>query len=590
MPRLYTAKEAAAIIADDISEEDFNGGDGYQSDDEEIPTVVEEVDDPSDNGSTSSDESIEEPNVGASITYRAVDGTQWTSEPPRPASYRASNNVRINPGPTNLTKYLREPEEFFHYFLRETTMNSIALNTNIRLAELVNDADREHENTNRDVSGDEIYSYCGTLLLLGVLKKRDVDTSELFKDGEDNIHRVHHVVTTFSRERFRMLSRYLTFDNPENRQERGKTQGKFFKIADVFSSFSSQVRLAYEPGTHLCIDECLYPFRGRCSFIQYMPQKPAKYGLKFWVMSDCESKIIINIMPYVGKEGGVVQVGLAHNVVLQLSAPFADEWRNITTDNYYTSVSLANELWENKYTLLGTLKKNSKGIPVDAKQLSEREPNTSKFYFNGKQSVVSYCPKRKKVVMLLSTQHHDKGIDADTHEKQKPKMITCYNSTKGTVDRNDQSFAHFSVRRRTCRWTMRTFHFIVDAAALNSYHLFIEVHDNEYIKQRLGSQKTQWRRAFLEILAKQLMAREMSRRHQAFVETRWLGCQKNLRTSYGICGFNIGPVAAIAMRNPQTRRRCSLCGRDKDRKVATFCSECFEATCAEHGRFVCNRH
>ena len=145
----------------------------------------------------------------------------------------------------------------------------------------------------------------------------------------------------------------------QDRRQRAQLQGKCFKMADVFSNFSNQIRIAYEPSAHLCIDECLYPFRGHCSFIQYMPQKPAKYGLKFWVMSDCESSIIVNILPYSGKEGGVVQRGLAQRVVMQLSSPFANQWRNITFDNYYTSVALAEELWKNKFTSLGTLKPNS---------------------------------------------------------------------------------------------------------------------------------------------------------------------------------------------------------------------------------------
>ena len=295
-----------------------------------------------------------------------------------------------------MTQNLKEPEDFFRYFLCESIIKFVALNTNHRLAEEFDDIRREHESIGRDVTTDEIYSYCGTLILLGVLKKRDVGIFQLFSNEEDNIHRVHYVNATFSRERFRMLSRYLTFDNPQDRRQRAQLQGKYFKMADVFSNFSNQIRIAYEPSAHLCIDECLYPFRGHCSFIQYMPQKPAKYGLKFWVMSDCESSIIVNILPYSGKEGGVVQRGLAQRVVMQLSSPFANQWRNITFDNYYTSVALAEELWKNKFTSLGTLKLNSKGIPNDAKQNTDRAIHSSKFYFNGKQNIGVLLPEAKE--------------------------------------------------------------------------------------------------------------------------------------------------------------------------------------------------
>ena len=42
------------------------------------------------------------------------------------------------------------------------------------------------------------------------------------------------------------------------------------------------------PGDNITVDEQLVPFRGRCSFIQYMPSKPDKYGIKiFWA---CDSE------------------------------------------------------------------------------------------------------------------------------------------------------------------------------------------------------------------------------------------------------------------------------------------------------------
>ncbi len=41
-----------------------------------------------------------------------------------------------------------------------------------------------------------------------------------------------------------------------------------------------QLPFLYDPGPHITVGECLVPFRGR--FRQYMPSKPAKYGIKIW--------------------------------------------------------------------------------------------------------------------------------------------------------------------------------------------------------------------------------------------------------------------------------------------------------------------
>ena len=80
---------------------------------------------------------------------------------------------------------------------------------------------------------------------------------------------------------------------------------------------------------------------------------------------------------------------------------------------------------------------------------------------------MSYCFKMKKVVILLSTQHHDKSITNSTGDKKKPNILTYYNSTKGTVDRNDKSMDNYCERLRYNCWTMKTSKFLIDAVALN---------------------------------------------------------------------------------------------------------------------------
>jgi len=51
----------------------------------------------------------------------------------------------------------------------------------------------------------------------------------------------------------------------------------------------------------------LVPFRGRCSFKQYMPSKPAKYGLKFWCLCDASTAYCLRMQPYLGIDHGAVR-------------------------------------------------------------------------------------------------------------------------------------------------------------------------------------------------------------------------------------------------------------------------------------------
>ena len=42
------------------------------------------------------------------------------------------------------------------------------------------------------------------------------------------------------------------------------------------------------------------PLKSRCSFVTFMPNKPDKYGVKFWVLADVETKYVSNIDVYLG--------------------------------------------------------------------------------------------------------------------------------------------------------------------------------------------------------------------------------------------------------------------------------------------------
>jgi hypothetical protein len=75
----------------------------------------------------------------------------------------------------------------------------------------------------------------------------------------------------------------------------------------------------YRPGTNLTIDEQLMPFRGRCGFIQYLPAKPDKYGIKFFWIVDSQNCFPLKGTPYLGKEGRNPQTGLGMNISVELS-------------------------------------------------------------------------------------------------------------------------------------------------------------------------------------------------------------------------------------------------------------------------------
>ena len=61
---------------------------------------------------------------------------------------------------------------------------------------------------------------------------------------------------------------------------------KFCMIRQLWDKFIENSQACYRPGLHLTVDEQLLPCKNRRSFIQYMPKKPDKFGIKAWILSD----------------------------------------------------------------------------------------------------------------------------------------------------------------------------------------------------------------------------------------------------------------------------------------------------------------
>ena len=58
---------------------------------------------------------------------------------------------------------------------------------------------------------------------------------------------------------------------------------------------------AYHPSCELSIDESMIGFKGSLSFIQYLPKKPTKWGMKAFVPAGSWNKYTYNWQLYTGK-------------------------------------------------------------------------------------------------------------------------------------------------------------------------------------------------------------------------------------------------------------------------------------------------
>ena len=91
------------------------------------------------------------------------------------------------------------------------------------------------------------------------------------------------------RNKFLEIMRYLRFDLKSERRT-NLEHDKFCLVSSIWISFVENCQKAYIPNVFITVDEPLLPCKARYKFIQYMANKPDKFGLKFWMAVDVESK------------------------------------------------------------------------------------------------------------------------------------------------------------------------------------------------------------------------------------------------------------------------------------------------------------
>lgn len=89
-------------------------------------------------------------------------------------------------------------------------------------------------------------------------------------------------------------------------------------------------------------------------------------------------------------------------LVLRLSDIIRNTDRNITCDNFFTSISLVDGL-EKEYnlTVIGTIRKNKKDLPKQFTEIRAREKKSSLFGHRSNCNLVSYVPKKKECYVSL---------------------------------------------------------------------------------------------------------------------------------------------------------------------------------------------
>ena len=245
---------------------------------------------------------------------------------------------------------------------------------------------------------------------------------------------------------FELLLKFLHLNDSRKQPARGEPgYDKLYKVRPFLDAAVKNFQSSYMPTENLSIDERMIGFKGRLAFLQYMPKKPQKWGIKAWVLADAANGYVWNWDLYTGKDDNVSNpnLGLAHRVVMNLldDDRLRKNGYRVFMDNFYSSPALFRDLQEEGFEACGTLRSNRRGIPDDLKSAKLRKGES---HFSRDDDLLFMKWRDKREVMMLSTFHDDTFIEKRRRTRlaqngveriEKPAVVEEYNMHMGGVDK-----------------------------------------------------------------------------------------------------------------------------------------------------------
>lgn len=362
-----------------------------------------------------------------------------------------------------------EPAQVYSTFVDGDLLSMIVAETNRNARHYVDTEDigpRARMKNWKDTDVREMERFFAIIMYMGIVTYPSI--AEYW--STNGLYSNETVSSTMSRNRFQLLLRFVHFSN---NQEEGSTE-RFHKFVRVLDALQDKFCDACKPGERIVVDESMIPFRGRLSFLQYLPGRSSKYGNKMFKLCDCDG-YTFRLKVYTGKSAALSR-SLPTEIALDLAEPYLDVGRTLVTDNWYTSVPLAKELLERNTHLVGTLRKTRRNLPqVVVKTNLGRGELIGRMSSDG---ILVGKWKDKRDVLFLSTKHDLRTAPAGRFrrcgtQKIKPVAIIEYNTTKQGVDISDQLASYYSPLRKSIRWYHKVvFELLLNTAVVNARILF----------------------------------------------------------------------------------------------------------------------
>ena len=104
------------------------------------------------------------------------------------------------------------------------------------------------------------------------------------------------------RNRFSLVLRFLHLKDSSQYIRKGEPgHDPLFKLRPFIEPLFQRFQASYTLSKEICVDESIIGYKGRVNFIQYMPKKPTKWGMKGYILADSQTGYLYNWYLYAGE-------------------------------------------------------------------------------------------------------------------------------------------------------------------------------------------------------------------------------------------------------------------------------------------------
>ena len=220
-----------------------------------------------------------------------------------PPTIPSTISVDTSTGKCKIDMSNKSPIDFFKMLVTLDILDNIVDQTNVYANQFfekhsaIPPRSRLHSWKKKILSVSELLKFLALIVVMGVVRLPRMEDHWVQKWPFGS----HSFGKIMTRDRFSLILKFFHVNDSSKYVKRGEVgHDPLYKIRPLLTSLLHNFNQWYTPNKELSLDEAMVSFKGRAWFLQYMPKKPKKWGLKAFSLADAKTGYTLNWKLYAG--------------------------------------------------------------------------------------------------------------------------------------------------------------------------------------------------------------------------------------------------------------------------------------------------